>query len=206
MRPLRIVGLAAAAGLAAFVPFVAARDQDSPSPPTPSAVSGWEGLVGSARPQVAVGQRVLVVLTAPSLAQRVGAAGGFAGDAAERRWTASALAAQQEFLSELATKGIRIQPEYRFTRVLNGFSAAVDPKAAALLERSPQVRGVYPVRVSYPASVSSSPAAGPPGSAVTLGDVRGTGVTIALLDTGVDPATRDQENSGDRPVLDGTKC
>ena len=37
--------------------------------------------------------------------------------------------------------------------MLNGFSAAVDSKAVALLERVPQVRGVYPVRVAYPASV-----------------------------------------------------
>ena len=189
MRPLRALALAGAAGLAAFAPFVAARDQDRSLPPAPPLVSAWEGLVGSARPQVAVGQRVLVVLTAPSLAQRVGAAGGFASDAAERRWTTAALASQQEFLSELVTKGIRIRPEYRFTRVLNGFSAAVDPKAIALLGRAPQVRGVYPVRVAYPALVSSAPAAGAAASGVTLGGVHGTGVTIALLDTGIDPTT-----------------
>src|SRR5437867_142478 len=192
MRPPRVLPLAAVAGLAAAVPFVAARDRATPSPPAPSAASAWEGLVGSARPQVAIGQRVLVVLKAPSLAQRVAAAGGFAGDAVGRRWTAAALAIQQQFLSDLATKGIRIRPEYRFTRVLNGFSAAVDPKAIALLERAPQVRGVYPVRAAYPATVSGPPVTtvGLASSGVSLGGgVHGTGVTIALLDTGVDPAT-----------------
>src|SRR5437867_6268046 len=191
MRPPRVLPLAAVAGLAAAVPFVAARDRATPSPPAPSAASAWEGLVGSARPQVAIGQRVLVVLKAPSLAQRVAAAGGFASDAAERRWTAAVLAIQQQFLSDLATKGIRIRPEYRFTRVLNGFSAAADPKAIALLERAQPVRGVYPVRAAYPATLSGPPVTtvGLAGSGVSLGGVHGTGVTIALLDTGVDPAT-----------------
>ncbi|MDX6508950.1 MAG: hypothetical protein QOG81_702, partial [Gaiellaceae bacterium] len=36
----------------------------------------WQGLVGGPRPKVANGQRMIVVLTAPSLADRVAAAGG----------------------------------------------------------------------------------------------------------------------------------
>src|SRR5207249_5087436 len=105
------------------------------------AAPGWRGLVGAPRPQVAIGQRVLVVLRSPSLAARVAAAGGFATDVQERRWTAQAFAAQQQFLSDLATKGVRVRPELRFTRVLDGFSAALDPRAVSLLERAPEVQG-----------------------------------------------------------------
>src|SRR5260221_8708084 len=51
-----------------------------PSPVTQG--SAWRGLVGS-RPRVAPGQRYIVVLKTPSLAQRVAAAGGGGGPAQE---------------------------------------------------------------------------------------------------------------------------
>jgi subtilisin family serine protease len=147
--------------------------------------AGWSGLVGSPRAFVATGQRVLVVLTAFSLADRVARAGGLAGDADERRWTAAALAAQGQFISNLARDGIMIRPEFRFTRTLNAFSATLDARAIAALERRSGVKGVYPVRVAYPAAVAT--AARPAMSAgVRLAGITGRGVTIALLDTGVD--------------------
>src|SRR5205823_8241712 len=119
----------------------------------------WQGLVGGRRYQVALGQRMIVVMRAPSLAQRVQQAGGVAADEQERRWTAQALSAQQDVLLKLDTKGIFIRPELRFTRVLNGFSAALDPSAVPVLERMPQIAGVYRVRAAYPASVAARPAA-----------------------------------------------
>jgi hypothetical protein len=161
-----------------------------------SAASSWRGLVGGARSPVELGQRMIVVLRAPSLAQRVAQNGGYATDRQERQWTAAALAAQKQLLVELGTHGIRMQVEFSFTRVLNGFSAPLDARAVALLERRPEVAGVYPVRVAYPASVSSELLGGRGVAhgaghlaAVTLPGYDGGGVTIALLDTGVD---RDQ--------------
>src|SRR5690242_18004348 len=55
----------------------------------------WQGLAGAQRPRVAVGQRVIVVLKAPALADRVGNAGGLATSEDEQRWTETALAAQK---------------------------------------------------------------------------------------------------------------
>ncbi|MFN2468760.1 MAG: S8 family serine peptidase [Gaiellaceae bacterium] len=162
--------------------------------------STWRGLVGGPRPQVALGQRMIVVLRGPSLAARVGRAGGHAGTARQRRWTNAVLVGQQQLLARLAARGVRLRPEFRYARVLNGFSAPLDARALSLLESTPQIAGVYPVRAAYPATSAAVPAAGRPiFSGSTLAGFDGRGVTIALLDTGVDfthPYLR-------RRVLDG---
>src|SRR5439155_14077667 len=98
----RLSAFAGLAGVVAAAALLASPGGRSSRAVLPSrgAAPGWRGLVGSARPQVALGQRVLVVLRSPSLAARVAAAGGFASDVEERRWTAQALAAQQQFLTD----------------------------------------------------------------------------------------------------------
>ncbi len=150
-----------------------------------SAAAAWAGLVGGPRPQVSVGQRVIVVLKAPSLADRVGPTSRAAD---EQRWSTDALEAQRRLIGRLALEGVTIRPEYTYTRVIDGFSAAIDARGIGLLDAAPEVAGVYPVRVAYPAAVpGAQPApAGGLGRGLALAGMDGSGVTIALLDTGVD--------------------
>ena len=187
------LGLLGALALAATLLSVAAGAGGASREPDRLAASAWRGLVGTPRQQVAVGQRVIVVLNSPSLADRVAAAGGKATEAQQRQWTAAALAADNLLITRLAQEGVRIHPEHRYARVLTGFSAPLDPRGVALLEQAPEVAGVYPVRIAYPASASSTMiengtlAAGAGWRPnVVLPGFDGRGVTIALLDTGVD--------------------
>jgi subtilisin family serine protease len=182
---LALVGIAVAFGVIAASPggggTVAA-----------SSAGNWRGLVGGPRAEVPLGSRMIVVLSTPSVAQKL-AKVRYATEAQERAWWASAIASQKQVLLKLAALGINVAPEYSFYRVLNGFSAALDPRAVSLLEQMPEVSGIYPVRATFPASVSAAQLESStygPGSGhrsdVGVPGFGGRGVTIALLDTGVD--------------------
>jgi subtilisin family serine protease len=148
--------------------------------------TSWQGLVGDVHPEVSLGQRAIVVLKAPSVAQHIEQV-GFATESDERAWTSQALAAQQQVLSMLAAHGLGVRPDFNYARVLDGFSASLDPRAVALLQRDPDVARIYPVRAAFPATLSTSAVTGEVASAgVSLPGFDGRGVTIALLDTGVD--------------------
>ena len=86
---------------------------------------------------------MIVVLRVPSVAQRVATA-KLATEAAERRWAAEAFAAQQQVLTQLARHGLATRPDYSYARVIDGFSAVLDPRALPLLEHNPEVAGVFP--------------------------------------------------------------
>ena len=185
-RSRRTVALLAAA-LAVGVGAVGGRAQEEPAGSVDEA--GWQGVLG-VRAAVSTAQRYVVLLRPPSLAARVRAAGGRASEAEMRAWSTSAVAQQEQFLARLTAAGARIAPEYRYTRVVNGFSARLDPTSAALLDDDREVVGIYPVRIAYPAQ-ADEPSGGVLPSAVAdleIAGLDGSGVTVALLDTGVDPS------------------
>ncbi|MEZ5101299.1 MAG: S8 family serine peptidase [Thermoleophilia bacterium] len=139
--------------------------------------------------------RYVVVLGEPSLADRLEQADGPVPVARQRAWTTGVEVAQRRLLAALREQGIVVEREEVFTRTLNGFSAVLDARALAVLDRSPAVRGVYPVRTVYPASISATALGAAAFGAgqgrraeIALPGADGSGVTIALLDTGVDLA------------------
>jgi minor extracellular serine protease Vpr len=192
MPTRRLLELALAAGAVALavalIPGSHAPQAAEPAPPV-----SWQGLVGDGpRATVHIGQQMIVVLKTPSLAERVAANGGVASTKQEQRWTRAVTSQIRLLRSRLEVQGVTIHPELLFSHVLSGFSAALDASAVSLLERDDAVQGVYPVRVAYPASVSSTaleraPLAKTVGNAdLSLAQYDGRAVTIALLDTGVD--------------------
>jgi hypothetical protein len=159
-----------------------------------TAARAWNGVFGDRpKPAPEARQRVLVVLTSPSLADRMAAAEGTPGAKRQRRWNAEAEGAQRLLLAGLRERSVRIVRDQVFTRTFNGFSALVSPRGLAELERAHDVAGVYPVRAVYPAAPTADTVAGGTfqpgggrGTQIMLPGFNGKGVTVALLDTGVD--------------------
>ena len=195
--------VATAAALALLFAAGGSRAQEEPAQSIDEA--GWQGVLGVRAP-VSTAQRYIVLLKPPSLAARVRAAGGRVTESEMLAWSAGAVAQQEQFLARLAAVGARIASEYRYTRVVNGFSARLDPTSLALLDRDREVVGIYPVRIAYPAQASESGGVLPSAVAdLEIAGLDGTGVTVALLDTGrrsvasVPPAARALRRRRDQP-------
>jgi subtilisin family serine protease len=180
--------------LAAAVATVLALAGGGPGAATPRVdAERWGDAVGGERTPVSVGQRMIVLLKTPSLAERVARAGGRATEQQMRRWNAAVVASQKELAARVAAEGVPLVPEHVFTRTVNGFSVPLEARGLAVLERDPDVAGIYPVRAAYPASVARAALRQPAFGAgsghrvdVSLAGFDGGGVTVALLDTGID--------------------
>ena len=188
-RNVALVLVLAVAGAAAGLTLaVSARGRTTSPPVVPAS---WLGLVGGPRAATPSGQRMIVVLKTPSVADRLTKV-RYATESQERSWSTQAVAAQKEVLLSLAAHGLQVRPDFSYTRVLDGFSASLDPRAIPLLENDGEVSGVYPVRAAFPAATSSSVLSSKEFSQLSgqpnaeLPGFDGRGVTIALLDTGVD--------------------
>ncbi len=150
------------------------------------AAEGWRAAFPS-RPHVDPSRRMIVVLSAPSLADRMASARTPLTPRAQRRVVAEADRLQQQLVTVLRLRGVNLRREHVFTRTMNGFSAVLDARAVAALEGMPGVLGLYPVRTVYPAAVPpSATGADDVAPQPMLSGVDGGGVTIALLDSGVD--------------------
>ena len=95
-----------------------------------SAVSAWNGLFGD-RPRAPVGQRMIVVLRAPSVADRVAAAGGTPSQSRLQSWAARAEESQHVLVADLNLRGVPVKPLRTFALTLNGFSAVLDARSVA---------------------------------------------------------------------------
>jgi subtilisin family serine protease len=189
MRTKRLAVLALVAAALALAGTV----EGAGDPLTQMAERAWHGVFGDRpKPALETGQRVLVVLTSPSLADRMAASEDEPTPAQQRKWTDEAEGEQQLLLAGLRERKVRVVRDQVFTRTFNGFSALVSPRALAELERAHAVAGVYPVRTVYPAAPTAETVVGGTfqpeggGAQVSLPGFSGNGVTIALLDTGVD--------------------
>ena len=187
LRRLAVVLVLAATAAGLVLAVSAGGRTTSPVASAPS----WLGLVGGPRAATPAGQRMIVILKTPSVAQRLEQV-HYATESQERSWSTQAVAAQKEVLISLAAHGLQVRPDFSYTRVVDGFSASLDPRAVPLLENDSEVSGVYPVRAAFPATTSSqlltskefAEVSGRPDAELPGFD--GRGVTIALLDTGVD--------------------
>ncbi len=177
------------AAIAACATLLVAGGAASAGDETAVGAAGWESLLGG-RPSPQLGGRWIVVLTRRSLAEHVVAAGGTATEEQERAWTASAQAAQREVIARLASRGAPIEPEHAYYRVFNGFAVSLDARSLAIVQRDRDVEGVFPVRAAVPAATDPSGDSEIFGSGrradVGIPGFSGAGVTVALLDTGVD--------------------
>jgi hypothetical protein len=189
-RPAALAALALLAGGLTFAGTVEGAGDSLAR----TAAQAWHGVFGD-RPEAAAEerQRVLVVLSSPSLADRLAAAKEPPTAKQQRAWTSDAEGAQRLLLAGLREREVRVVRDQVFTRTFNGFSALVSPRALGELERAHGVAGVYPVRTVYPAAPTAEtivggdlqPEAGR-GTQISLPGFDGNGVTIALLDTGVE--------------------
>ena len=175
--------------------------------PGEGGAAAWRGFVDGERSAVAVGQRMIVVLRYPSLADRMAEAGGHATESDMRQLDGRGARRPEADRGAALAGGDPARPGLRLHAHVQRLRRADRRRALALLERDDDVVGVYPVRAAYPASLSadalpsraSRRGAGRGPELAGIPGFDGCGMTIALLDTGVDithPYIRDRLPDG----------
>lgn len=157
-------------------------------------------MTGSAA--IAAPVRVFVELSSPGTVAAALAAAGPSGDslaAAEiTRPLASRLVAEQdELLATLRSAGLVGDELFRAHRVLNGVAVSVDESDLATLAALPGVKSVRRLRTKYLTNSSSVPFIGAPSVWNPQGpNATGTGVSIGIIDTGIDYIHKDFGGTG----------
>jgi hypothetical protein len=174
----------AAIAVAATIVLLAGTVHGAAESTVRAAARAWSSAFPD-RPKASFGQRMIVVLSSPAVAERTAASPQKPTAEDVRNWVADLDGLRESLLSGLAERGVHIRPDHVYTHVLNGFSATLDARAVAELERAPVVVGVYPVRAVYPAQLRAETG---PGEIVdaSLAGFDGSGVSIALMDSGLD--------------------
>jgi len=127
--------------------------------------------------------RYFVEMKAPAVADAVLNVGGGVTSAPQRRAAAEALQSQAAAIAQAKSLGGSIT--FRYKVLVNAFSAKLSAKAAATLAQRADVRSVQPVSIVQKSLTSSVPFIGAPQVWSTFG-VRGQGMRVALVDTGID--------------------
>jgi subtilisin family serine protease len=137
--------------------------------------------------------RYFVVMKAPAVADRM-RGGGSLAPSVRRQARVNALSSQAAAISQARSVGGRVV--FRYGTLINAFSATLSSQAAAAMARRPDVASVQPVSIIVRENSTSVPFIG--GNKVwnTLG-ARGQGMTLALVDTGIDYTHKDFGGSGD---------
>ena len=127
--------------------------------------------------------RYFVVMRSPSVSDQVLAAGRSLSRAAQVDASRVALRSQDAAIAQARTAGGDIV--FRYSRLVNGFSAAMSAPAAQAMARRSDVSAVQPVNVVVQENESSVPFIGATKVWRQLG-VRGEGMRVAVVDSGID--------------------
>ncbi len=116
--------------------------------------------------------------------------------------TASIERAQQDFVTEAESAGVELDVRHTFGSLWSGVSATIDDADVETVSELPQVRAVYPVlpvqapqTPSEPDLVSALSMTGADIAQSELG-VRGEGIRVGVIDTGIDYDHPDLGGSG----------
>jgi minor extracellular serine protease Vpr len=192
---MKVRSIVAVLGVVALVAsFPATSVAGTKAASNPRATRHLETSLKGFTPAVAASARLsryYVVMDAPSLADRV--AGRTQSASLERQARASALASQTSAIAQARSLGGRVV--FRYGTLVNAFSAVLTPLAAQRLSVRSDVASVQPVSIVTLDNSTSVPFIGATKVWQKYG-AQGQGMTLALVDTGIDYTHKDFGGSG----------